>query len=204
MMPAIFEKARASSTSAVFISWPGRPRTQGRHLEGRARRKVRLPCAPRRSVPSTPLESGVSQAANNEGWLPTNRQTLQLEGFPNACAWMWVIRSTCRSPRPRLPPQTSARSSPTTSLRRPVPGCTVDVHDGKVQVVAQMGLEAGMPLVMIMTRTCIRPRRPVSAGCCAGLQPRHLLVRRARHHLNITKDMQPGEDITLNTSSSTQ
>lgn len=29
------------------------------------------------------LNSGVSQAPNNEGWLPTDRATLQLDGFEN-------------------------------------------------------------------------------------------------------------------------
>src|SRR5699024_6531830 len=30
------------------------------------------------------LDSGISEAPNNEGWLPTNRETMQLEGFDNA------------------------------------------------------------------------------------------------------------------------
>lgn len=90
------------------------------------------------------LESGISQAANNEGWLPTDRETLQLEGFPNA----YVMGDTVDLP--------ISKAGGSCHNQCPVIanniagdiriGRTVAAYDGKVQAVAQMGLEAGMPL----------------------------------------------------------
>ena len=90
------------------------------------------------------LESGVSQAANNEGWLPTDRQTLQMEGYPNA----YVMGDTVDLP--------VSKAGGSCHNQCPVIvnniagdiriGRTVDAYDGKVQAVAQMGLEVGMPL----------------------------------------------------------
>ncbi|MBK0327580.1 NAD(P)/FAD-dependent oxidoreductase [Rhodobacteraceae bacterium F11138] len=90
------------------------------------------------------LESGVSQAPNNEGWLPTNRETLQLDGFPNA----YVMGDTVDLPISKAGGSCHNQSPVIANniagdLRL---GRTVDAYDGKVQAVAQMGLEAGMPL----------------------------------------------------------
>jgi len=90
------------------------------------------------------LESGVSTAPNHEGWLPTDRQTLQLEGHPNA----YVMGDTVDLPISKAGGSCHNQSPVIVNniagdLRI---GHTVDQYDGKVQAVAQMGLEAGMPL----------------------------------------------------------
>ncbi|SFU07017.1 sulfide:quinone oxidoreductase [Sedimentitalea nanhaiensis] len=90
------------------------------------------------------LESGVSQAPNNEGWLPTNRETLQLDGFPNA----YVMGDTVDLP---ISKAGGACHNQCPVIANNIAGDlrigrTVDTYDGKVQAVAQMGLEAGMPL----------------------------------------------------------
>ncbi|UCP09559.1 NAD(P)/FAD-dependent oxidoreductase [Pseudomonas sp. MM213] len=90
------------------------------------------------------LESGASQALNNEGWLPTNHETLQVYGQEN----VWVIGDTvdlpvskaggaCHNQAPVIANNIAAE------IRL---GGPVDVYDGRVQAVAQMGLNAGMPL----------------------------------------------------------
>jgi len=90
------------------------------------------------------LQCGVSQAPNNEGWLPTDRATLQLEGFPNAYVMGDTVDlpiskagGSCHNQAPVIANNIAG------DLRI---GRTVAAYDGKVQAVAQMGLEAGMPL----------------------------------------------------------
>ncbi|WP_223436415.1 MULTISPECIES: FAD/NAD(P)-binding oxidoreductase [unclassified Pseudomonas] len=90
------------------------------------------------------LESGASQAPNNEGWLPTNHETLQVYGLKN----VWVIGDAvdlpvskaggaCHNQAPVI------ANNITAEIRL---GGPIDVYDGRVQAVAQMGLCAGMPL----------------------------------------------------------
>lgn len=90
------------------------------------------------------LESGVSQAPNNEGWLPTDRETLQLEGFEN----VFVMGDTVDLPISKAGGschnQAPVICDNIAGLLRT--GRTVAAYDGKVQAIAQMGLEAGMPL----------------------------------------------------------
>lgn len=90
------------------------------------------------------LRSGVSHALNNEGWLPTDRRTLQLEGFPNA----YVMGDTVDLPISKAGGSCHNQSPVIANniagdIRL---GRTVDSYDGRVQAVAQMGLELGMPL----------------------------------------------------------
>lgn len=103
-----------------------------------------LMCTPPIRAVDAVIRSGVSQAADGEGWLPTNRQTLQLEGFYNA----YVMGDTVDLP--------ISKAGGTCHNQTPVIvnnivgdirlGRLVDIYDGKVQGVAQMGLELGMPL----------------------------------------------------------
>lgn len=90
------------------------------------------------------LDSGISQAPNNEGWLPTDRETLQLEGFPN----VFVMGDTVDLPISKAGGSCHNQSpvicDNVAGLMRV--GSTVAVYDGKVQAIAQMGLDAGMPL----------------------------------------------------------
>ncbi|MGH8382254.1 NAD(P)/FAD-dependent oxidoreductase [Pseudomonas sp.] len=90
------------------------------------------------------LESGASQAANQEGWLPTNHETLQVYGLEG----VYVIGDTvdlpvskaggaCHNQAPVIADNIAGE------IRL---GTTVAVYDGKVQAAAQMGLNAGMPL----------------------------------------------------------
>ncbi|AKX46867.1 pyridine nucleotide-disulfide oxidoreductase [Thiopseudomonas alkaliphila] len=90
------------------------------------------------------LNSGVSQAPNNEGWLPTDRHSLQLEGFKN----VFVMGDTVDLPISKAGGSCHNQSpvvcNNIAGLIRL--GQTVAEYDGKVQAIAQMGLEAGMPL----------------------------------------------------------
>ena len=90
------------------------------------------------------LESGVSQAVNNEGWLPTHHETLQVYGLEN----VYVIGDTvdlpvskaagaCHNQAPVIANNIAGE------IRH---GSADAVYDGRVQAVAQMGLNAGMPL----------------------------------------------------------
>ncbi len=90
------------------------------------------------------LNSGISQAPNNEGWLPTDRESLQLEGFTN----VFVMGDTVDLPISKAGGSCHNQSpvicDNIAGLMRL--GNTVAAYDGKVQAIAQMGLDAGMPL----------------------------------------------------------
>ncbi|WP_045886935.1 NAD(P)/FAD-dependent oxidoreductase [Pseudomonas chlororaphis] len=90
------------------------------------------------------LESGASQAPNREGWLPTHHETLQVYGLDG----VYVIGDTvdlpiskaggaCHNQAPVIANNIAAE------IRLGAPNA---VYDGRVQAVAQMGLNAGMPL----------------------------------------------------------
>ena len=90
------------------------------------------------------LESGVSQAENNEGWLPTDHETLKVYGLEN----VYVIGDTVDLP--------VSKAGGSCHNQAPVIanniageirlGQVCSAYDGRVQAVAQMGLNAGMPL----------------------------------------------------------
>jgi len=90
------------------------------------------------------LNSGLSEAANNEGWLPTDPATMQLKGYEN----VFVMGDTVDLPISKAGGschnQAPVICDNIAGLMRL--GKTVAEYDGKVQAIAQMGLEAGMPL----------------------------------------------------------
>lgn len=90
------------------------------------------------------LASGVSTAPNDEGWLPTHRETLQLDGFSN----VFVMGDTVDLPISKAGGSCHNQSpvicDNIAGLIRL--GELPARYDGKVQAIAQMGLEAGMPL----------------------------------------------------------
>ena len=90
------------------------------------------------------LNSGVSQAQNHEGWLPTHHETLEVYGLEN----VYVIGDTvdlpiskaggaCHNQGPVIANNIAGK------VRL---GTNVSVYDGRVDAVAQMGLNSGMPL----------------------------------------------------------
>ena len=105
--------------------------------------------------------TGVSEAADGEGWLPTDHETLQVRGIDN----VYVLGDTvdlpvskaggaCHNQAPVIASNLAAR------IRI---GETVAVYDGKVQAVAQMGLDAGMPLWYDYRRD-VQPTPPTRLG----------------------------------------
>jgi len=144
VMPAIFESKGIKYQRGFTLASVDPERKIATSEEGKEEGFDLLMCTPPIRAVDAVLESGVSQAANNEGWLPTNRQTLQLEGFPNA----YVMGDTVDLPISKAGGSCHNQCPVVVNniagdLRL---GRTVDMYDGKVQAVAQMGLEAGMPL----------------------------------------------------------
>lgn len=90
------------------------------------------------------LASGVSQAPNNEGWLPTDRETLQLEGFENTFVMGDTVDLPISKAGGSCHNQSPVICDNLAGLMRL--GKTVAAYDGRVQAIAQMGLDAGMPL----------------------------------------------------------
>ena len=90
------------------------------------------------------LDSGISQAPNNEGWLPTDRHSLQLEGFANTFVMGDTVDLPISKAGGSCHNQSPVICDNIAGLIRL--GETVAEYDGRVQAIAQMGLDAGMPL----------------------------------------------------------
>jgi len=144
ILPSIFESKGIKYQRGFTLNSVDPDKKIATSAEGKEEGFDLLMCTPPIRAVDAVLESGVSQAANNEGWLPTARQTLQMEGYPNA----YVMGDTVDLP--------VSKAGGSCHNQCPVIvnniagdiriGRTVDAYDGKVQAVAQMGLEVGMPL----------------------------------------------------------
>jgi len=89
-------------------------------------------------------ESGLSNALDNEGWLPTDRQTLKVKGFDN----IYTLGDTVDLPVSKaggtIHNQTDVVADNIASELRY--GYPTESYDGLVIAIAQMGLSCGMPL----------------------------------------------------------
>ncbi len=88
--------------------------------------------------------TGISQAADDEGWLPTDHETLQVLGLEN----VYVLGDTVDLPISKAGGSCHNQSPVVVNniaaeIRF---GTTCDAYDGRVVAIAQMGLENGMPL----------------------------------------------------------
>jgi sulfide:quinone oxidoreductase len=144
VLPTAFDSRNIKYKRGFTLASVDPARKIARSEEGEEEAFDLLMCTPPIRAVDAVLESGVSQALDNEGWLPTNRQTLQLEGYPNAYVMGDTVDlpiskagGSCHNQCPVIVNNIAG------DLRI---GRTVDVYDGKVQAVAQMGLEVGMPL----------------------------------------------------------
>lgn len=106
-------------------------------------------------------QSGLSEAADDEGWLPTDHETLQVRGHER----VYVIGDTVDLPVSKAggschnqAPVIADNIAASIRLGRPVAA-----YDGKVQAVAQLGLSAGMPLWYDYHRD-VQPMPPTRLG----------------------------------------
>lgn len=144
VLPPVFDAKGIKYQRGFTLESVDSERKVARSEEGGEEDFDLLMCTPPIRAVDAVLESGVSQAPNNEGWLPTDRKTLQLEGYPNA----YVMGDTVDLPISKAGGSCHNQSPVIANniagdIRL---GRTIDEYDGKVQAVAQMGLEAGMPL----------------------------------------------------------
>lgn len=120
-----------------------------------------LMCTPPIRAVDAVINSGVSNAAANEGWLPTDHQTLKVLGLEN----VYVLGDTVDLPVSKAGGSCHNQSpivveNIASELRI---GYTTAMYDGRVQAVAQMGLEAGMPLWYDYTHD-VQPTPPTKLG----------------------------------------
>ncbi|HDS1817298.1 TPA: NAD(P)/FAD-dependent oxidoreductase [Pseudomonas putida] len=105
--------------------------------------------------------SGLSQAQDDEGWLPTNYQTMKVYGLEN----VYVLGDTVDLPVSKAGGACHSQSpvvvnNIASELRF---GRTCDSYEGKVAAIAQMGLEAGMPL-WYDYESDVKPTPPTKVG----------------------------------------
>lgn len=89
-------------------------------------------------------DTGISQAADDEGWLPTDHETMQVLGLKN----VYVLGDTVDLPISKAGGSCHNQSpvvvnNIASEIRF---GTVSDAYDGRVVAIAQMGLEGGMPL----------------------------------------------------------
>ena len=89
-------------------------------------------------------DTGVSNAADDEGWLPTDHETMQVIGLKN----VYVLGDTVDLPVSKAGGSCHSQSpvvvnNIASEIRF---GRTCDAYEGRVVAIAQMGLENGMPL----------------------------------------------------------
>lgn len=89
-------------------------------------------------------DSGISQAADDEGWLPTDHETMKVIGLEN----VYVLGDTVDLPVSKAGGSCHSQSpvvvnNLASEIRH---GRTCDAYEGKVVAIAQMGLDDGMPL----------------------------------------------------------
>ena len=131
------------------------------------------------------LESGVSQAENNEGWLPTDHETLKVYGLEN----VYVIGDTVDLP--------VSKAGGSCHNQAPVIanniageirlGQVCSAYDGRVQAVAQMGLNAGMPLWYDYTHDAAHAAHQARRPAAPRLQSRPVLGRRKECYERATR-----------------
>lgn len=106
-------------------------------------------------------DAGISQAADDEGWLPTDHETMQVIGLQN----VYVLGDTVDLPISKAGGSCHSQSpvvvnNIASEIRF---GRTCDTYEGRVVAIAQMGLDAGMPLWYDYTED-VKPTPPTKIG----------------------------------------
>jgi len=89
-------------------------------------------------------DSGLSEARDNEGWLPTDKQTLKVKGLDNVYTLGDTVDLAVSKAGGTIHNQTDVVADNIAAEVRY--GYPTECYDGKVIAVAQMGLSCGMPL----------------------------------------------------------
>lgn len=89
-------------------------------------------------------ESGLSKAQDNEGWLPTNKESLKVIGSDNIYTLGDTVDLSVSKAGGTIHNQTDVVADNIAAEIRF--GYPTESYDGKVIAVAQMGLSCGMPL----------------------------------------------------------
>lgn len=161
VLPSIFEQRNIHFQRGFTLSKVDPDQRIAYSEEGGEQRFDILMATPPICAVDVVRECGASQAENDEGWLPTNHETLQVYGLHG----VYVIGDTvdlpiskaggaCHNQAPIIANNIAAE------IRLGAPN---SVYDGRVQAVAQMGLNAGMPLWYDYGRD-VRPTPPTKLG----------------------------------------
>lgn len=102
-------------------------------------------------------DSGISEAADDEGWLPTDHESMKVLGLEN----VYVLGDTVDLPVSKAGGSCHSQSPVVVNnLASEIRfGRTCDAYEGKVVAIAQMGLEDGMPL-WYDYKTDVKPTPP--------------------------------------------
>lgn len=144
VLPTIFEQRDIKYQHGFSLSHVDPDKKIAYSHEGKEENfDILMATPPIRAVDAV-INSGVSQAINNEGWLPTDHETMEVYGLNN----VFVLGDTVDLPVSKAGGSCHSQSpvivnNIASHIRL---GRLCDQYDGRVVAIAQMGLEDGMPL----------------------------------------------------------
>lgn len=144
ILPAVFEQRGIKYQRGFTLNRVDPDRRVAFSAEGGEENfDILMSTPPIRAVDAV-INSGVSRAKANEGWLPTDRETMKVLGLEN----VYVLGDTVDLPISKAGGSCHNQSPVVVNnlaseirLGRPT-----HAYDGRVVAIAQMGLEDGMPL----------------------------------------------------------
>lgn len=144
VLPTIFEQRGIRYQSGFTLDRVDPARNIAYSTEGKEENFDILMATPPIHAVEAVRQAGISQAADNEGWLPTDHESMKVIGLDN----VYVLGDTVDLPVSKAGGSCHSQSpvvvnNLASEIRH---GRICDAYEGRVVAIAQMGLEDGMPL----------------------------------------------------------
>ena len=161
VLPAIFEQRGIKYQRGFTLDRVDPDAKIAYSAEGKAENFDILMATPPITAVQAVCDAGISQAADGEGWLPTDHETMKVLGLDN----VYVLGDTVDLPVSKAGGSCHSQSpvvvnNVTSEIRF---GRVCDAYEGRVVAIAQMGLEDGMPLWYDYTED-VKPTPPNKLG----------------------------------------
>ncbi len=161
VLPSVFEQKNIKYQRGFTLARVDPERKIAYSEEGKEENFDILMATPPIQAVKAVRDTGISQAVDDEGWLPTDHETMKVVGLDN----VYVLGDTVDLP--------ISKAGGSCHNQSPVVvnnlaseyrfGRVCDAYEGRVVAIAQMGLEAGMPLWYDYTED-VHPTPPTKLG----------------------------------------
>lgn len=144
VLPMIYDMNKIKHTTSFTLAKVDPIKKIAYSEEGDSRSFDILMSTPPFIAPEVIRNSGISQALDNEGWVPTDRDTLKVKGLNNVYALGDVVDLPISKAGGSVHHQQGVVAANIVGEIRGIG--TTSHYDGKVIAVGQLGLSCGMPL----------------------------------------------------------